>query len=216
MRLSLLIPRARADGRPGTSSTVFHSGRRLARAGISSSLVFLGGCALIPQFGTPPIAGPPAPFLLTAEQAPIMRANDPVPVPAVTDFHGIAQIEYPVVYELPRARIRRARPAAPVVPKEVEVAPAVTDSVVTPEEPITIVTRGGADSRATVDEELREAARMLSLAESGALTEPERETVMNLYDLIAQAEHALERGDVSSAAGLARKARLLATELTAP
>jgi hypothetical protein len=191
-------------------------------AGWTGLLSLLSGCALFPQIGMPPIEGPPAPLLLTAEQAPIVRAFDPVPVPAVTDFRGYAQVAYPGEYDFPSATDRRfRRPVLAPGPREpagdeVE-AEVVTDSVASsPEEPITIVTHGGTETRDAVKRELEEAVRLVRESESEGLAKPEREKVRDLYDLIEQAEHALQRGDVSSAAGLARKARLLAAELTAP
>lgn len=190
---------------------------RLAIVSGMAGFVFSTGCALTPQFGLPPIEGPPAPILLTAEKAPIVQANDPVPVPSVNDFRGYPQIEYPGEYELPRERVRRARPRVPQPEVVAETPPAMPDSASPPpDEPITIITRGGADTRESVGRELEEATRLVRVADSGELTETKRERVRNLYDLIDQAERALERGDVSSAAGLARKARVLATELTAP
>jgi hypothetical protein len=48
------------------------------------------------------------------------------------------------------------------------------------------------------------------------LIRSDKEKLRTVYSLIAQAEDALERRDVAPAAGLARKARLLAEELGSP
>ncbi|MEZ4652909.1 MAG: hypothetical protein R3E12_04690 [Candidatus Eisenbacteria bacterium] len=63
--------------------------------------------------------------------------------------------------------------------------------------------------------DLEEAQRLLRRFDSSDLIRADKENLRAIYSLIAQAR-ALARRDVAPAAGLARKARLLAEELTSP
>ena len=62
--------------------------------------------------------------------------------------------------------------------------------------------------------DLAEAAQLLSNYDSSGLIRSDKQKLRTVYGFIVQAEDALRLKDYPSAAGLARKARLLAVELT--
>jgi hypothetical protein len=82
--------------------------------------------------------------------------------------------------------------------------------------PVTVAPRGVEAEEQAVRADLREAERLLRSFDSLDLIRSDKEKLRTVYSLIRQAEDALDRRDVTPAAGLARKARLLAEELASP
>jgi len=192
-------------------------------AGPSLALL-LGGCAMWPQFGEPAFVGPPASPVLTAEQSPTDRARDtsgvtPLPGQGI-DQADIQLIFLPRVYPEERAPQRTTASSAvrktPAPPADSLIA-SPSDSVpAAARPPVTVAPRGVEAEERDVRADLAEAQRLLRGFDSLDLIRSDKEKLRTVYSLIAQAEDALERRDVAPAAGLARKARLLAEELRSP
>jgi hypothetical protein len=189
--------------------------------------LLLGGCVIWPQFGEPAFVGPPESPILTAEQSPTDRARD---TSGITHLPGqgaeqadIQLIFLPRIYPEARApqRNRAAQPSTlaevPALQAADSLASSVTDSVpAAAKPPVTVAPRGVEAEERDVRADLAEAQRLLRGFDSLDLIRSDKEKLRTVYSLIAQAEDALERRDVAPAAGLARKARLLAEELGSP
>jgi hypothetical protein len=193
--------------------------------------LFLGGCVMWPQFGEPAFVGPPESPILTAEQSPTDRARDNSGITHLPG-QGADQADMQLIF-LPRV-YPDARP-----PEENGLSGTDTsnedrakgdlsaeasadtasrgDSVMTgAKPPVTVAPRGVEAEESAVRADLAEAQRLLRGFDSLDLIRSDKEKLRTVYSLIAQAEDALERRDVTPAAGLARKARLLAQELGSP
>lgn len=195
--------------------------------------LFLSGCAMWPQFGEPAFVGPPKSPILTAEQSPTDRARD---TSGITHLPGqgedqadIQLIFLPRIYPDARSPQENRRlsgaGAIDVTASDADtVSPELSlngaspgDSVPTSATPpVTVAPRGLEAEESAVRAELAEAQRLLRGFDSLDLIRSDKEKLRTVYSMIAQAEDALERRDVTPAAGLARKARLLAEELGSP
>jgi hypothetical protein len=81
---------------------------------------------------------------------------------------------------------------------------------------VTVAPRGKEAEERAVWADLDEANRLLRSFDTGRLMRSDKEKLRTIYSMIAQAEEHLGRHDVAPAAGLARKARLLAEEVASP
>ncbi len=192
--------------------------------------LLLGGCVMWPQFGEPAFVGPPESPILTAEQSPTDRARDNSGVTHLpgqgADQADIQLIFLPRVY--PGARspeengrsemdTRKEDRAEGDLSAAASADTASRDSVIAgARPPVTVAPRGVEAEDCAVRVDLAEAQRLLRGFDSLDLIRSDKEKLRTVYSLIAQAEDALERRDVTPAAGLARKARLLAQELGSP
>jgi hypothetical protein len=188
--------------------------------------LLLGGCVMWPQFGEPGFVGPPESPILTAEQSPTDRARDNSGITHLpgqgADQADIQLIFLPRIYpearepQRSRAPQPRALVEAPALPTD-SLSSSASDSVpAAAKPPVTVAPRGVEAEERDVRADLAEAQRLLRGFDSLDLIRSDKEKLRTVYSLIAQAEDALERRDVAPAAGLARKARLLAEELGSP
>ena len=168
-------------------------------------VVWLTGCAAFPQFGDPPLVGPPAPNdrIRQPEFADSLRIPDPEdwthvsePRPAPSEDQTA---EEPALAGPPHI--------GPPVSAEIEETKAAPITVSLPEGEM-----AARESRAR--EELAEAKRLIGGLESGSLQKSEKDKLRNVRGLVEQAERALDEDDIQAAEGLARKAKLLAVELS--
>ena len=168
------------------------------------------GCALLPQFGEPPQAEPP---IVEADTTRV-RVPDPDLWPTAT--------EDPVLpTETTEQTARRSTPKAPPptppdLPTEVPES-ASSDSLGAGTAPAVTVS----PPRKALEEletetlaALEEARRLIHTVNSDTLDSEGQDRLRIVRGFITQAEEALTRQDLQAAAGLARKARLLALELT--
>ena len=167
------------------------------------------GCALLPQFGEPPTVTPP----VVAADTTRTQVPDP-------DL-------WPTATETPAEPVQTTEPAKPRPKPPITTAP--EDSSLARTEPVpadsTVVDVAPAITvsppRKALEEietetlaSLKEAKRLISSVDTTNLGPEGQDKLRIVRGFVTQAEDALVRQDVQAAAGLARKARLLAVELT--
>ena len=181
---------------------------------VSLLLIFavcLSSSAALPQFGHPEPKGPP---LIEPASRDTFRVEIPDP-----DTWPIAEERKSV----PETRPAEAptRPRAPVpspneTPTEAEVS--ATDAEVPKQTPPAITVSPPKveleQLETDVLADIAEATRLVQGLKSGDLPDGGQDDLATIHSMILQAREALSKQDVQAAAGLARKARLLAVELT--
>lgn len=163
------------------------------------------GCAALPQFGDPPLVGPPAITESTgsAAQSDSVRVPDPdswsrvsAPPPATPQGRPVADPPF-------------TGPEKPV--QSAEIGPAESKPA-----PVTISLPKGEtamrESRAR--DELGEAKKLIARIDPGRLLKADKDKLRTVRGLVEQAERALDEEDIQAAEGLARKAKILALELS--
>ena len=200
-----------ADRRTATGS--HQSGSRPTVAFVLGILALLGldsGCALLPQFGEPPIAGPP----VSAVDTTRTRVPDPDLWPTATETPAEPTLTTERTTPKPRTKTPPVttpdepptlEPAVPADSLEVDVVPAVTVSP--PRKELEEIETEALAS-------LKEAKKLINTVDRDKLDSAGQEKLRIVHGFVTQAEEALARQDLQAAAGLARKARLLAVELT--
>jgi hypothetical protein len=179
---------------------------------LSLSLAFLlGGCAALPQFGHPE---PTAPPLIEPAARDTLRVEVPDPDTWPIAEENKSVPETPPVQTPPKPRTSVPSP---------EDNPAVTDVTATetdvPKEVPPAITVSPPkveleQLETDVLSDIGEASRLVQGIDPGGLPEAGQDQLGTIHSMISQAREALAKQDVQAAAGLARKARLLAVELT--
>ena len=166
---------------------------------------WMAGCAALPQFGDPPLVGPPAP----SEPAAPMATADSLRVPDPDEWTHVTE---------PKPAPAKGRPAdTPALTgnAEEQQRPDAAAEESKPA-PVTVsLPEGEMAARETrAREELSEAKRLIGGLDSGSLQKIEKDKLRTVRGLVEQAERALDEDDIQAAEGLARKAKLLAVELS--
>lgn len=182
----------------------------LSRVLLVVTLLLMGtGCAVIPQFGTPDIVGPPVPTADTTRvEIPDPDTWDKVEQkPEVTPRKTPKKEPARTVENTPPATedLVPVDQALPKVPTENETTPGLT--VLPPSDELERI------ETETISG-IAEAKQLLESVDSGKLGTDDHDKYLTIRGLIEQADRAYERQDLDAAARLAKKARLLAAELT--
>ncbi len=174
------------------------------------TLLLMGtGCAVIPQFGPPDIAGPPVP----ASDTTRVEIPDPETWDKVEQEPEVTPRQTPK--REPTRTVENTAPATedlvpvdqdlPKVPTETETPPSLT--VLPPSDELERI------ETETISG-IAEAKQLLESVDSEKLGADDHDKYLTIRGLIEQANQAYERQDLDAAARLAKKARLLAVELT--
>ncbi len=198
--------------RSETLWTTFGSaGSRVAFVCLAAA--FLSGCALSPRLGPPPLAGPPTDLMRSAEP-------DTLVAPASTPTEASTPTASSTRTRAPRATLPKTRTATDSTaaatsggqPDSVSIAPAEATlprpalSIDLPESE-----RARLETKALQDLEACES--IVSRLGGRNLTTESDEKLRTVRGLLLQAHSALRRRDLSAAANLAHKAKLLAMEI---
>lgn len=198
-----------ADGGAGPTVARLWSVSLLGLTVLIVSLVGWG-CALLPQFTEPPATGP---VVATADTT---RAR--VPDPELWPTAEEKKEEEPARTETTAPAKPRAK--GPTPPIEAEAAgndagaPADTSVAVAPAVTVSPPKQAVEEIETETIASLREAKRLLAAVKLDRLDPAGQEKLRIVRGFITQAEEALQRQDIEAASGLARKARLLAVELS--
>lgn len=186
--------------------------RGLGRIGITVLVApVFWGCALLPQFTEPPAIEP------TVATADTTRTR--VPDPEL----------WPTAAEIKETEPARTEASAPAKPRPrhspppaenggataVETSPSDTSAVVAPAVTVSPPKQAVEEIETETLASLREAKRLLAAVQLDRLDAAGQEKLRIVRGFITQSEEALQRQDIEAASGLARKARLLAVELSA-
>jgi len=181
---------------------------------LTLSLAFLlGGCAALPQFGNPE---PTAPPLIEPATRDTLRVEvpDPDTWPIAEENKHVPETRPTEAPSKPRATVPAAE--AENTPDETDVTTTVTDLPKETPPAITVSPPKVELEQLETDvlADIAEASRLVQGIEPSALPEAGQDQLGTIHSMISQAREALGKQDVQAAAGLARKARLLAVELT--
>lgn len=185
----------------------------------------LSGCAMWPQFGPQAEVGPPAYLAnMPGSGADSTTAARPTPVAAKrtptprTEGNGTRSTTNP----LPSTPVESGAPANGALPRagiadSVSASAASADTAGAPRVDVRIDLPESERSRLYVSafQDIDAAEEQLKVLAARRLTLAESEKQQTVRSLLAQSKEALGSNDVEAAANLARKARLLANELTA-
>lgn len=199
-----------------TLSTMFGSaGSRIAFGCLA--VAFLSGCALSPRLGPPPLAGPPTDLMRTAEPDTLVA---PASAPSSTSTSASAPTASNPRTRAPRATLPKARTATDSTTVTAVGAPADSVSAAPieatlPRPALSIdlpeSERARLETKALQDLEACES--IVSRLGGRYLATEGEEKLRTVRGLLLQAHSALRRRDLSAAANLAHKAKLLAMEI---
>lgn len=180
---------------------------------VLAGLVLVGvdsGCALLPQFGDPPATELPTVAVDTTRT----KVPDPDLWPTATETPREPTQPDASVATKPK---QKTPPAAVPQDPAPEVASAPPDSLevdVAPAVTVSPPKKALEETETEILASLKEAKKLISSVDPTKLDSKREDKLRIVRGFVTQAEEALSRQDIQAAAGLARKARLLAVELT--